>query len=173
MNHPITIAVSSCLLGQSVRYDGTHKQQDYVTTKICTTFHCIPICPEIGIGLGVPRTPIQLVNIGGGIHARQVTADKTDVTEALLQYADSVSVTYPLICGCIFKSRSPSCGVNSTPVTDVAENMIGKSSGIYSGRWQALFPDMPVLEESALNEEKSVTQFIKRVNIYAASRLTS
>src|SRR5690606_33117788 len=64
------IGVSSCLLGQRVRYDGGHKREAFVVEDLAARFELLPICPEMAIGMGVPRPPLQLILEDDGIHAR-------------------------------------------------------------------------------------------------------
>jgi uncharacterized protein YbbK (DUF523 family) len=168
-NHDITIGVSSCLLGHTVRYDGKHKYHSLIATRLCEEFHCLPLCPEYAIGLGVPRKPIQLVQITNVIHAVGIEDNSDDVTTPLQAYADFVHRQFPMIRGYVFKARSPSCGVESSPVfwPDGTSNEMG--SGVYSQHLRELVPDLPVVEETALTTENSIEQFIRAVRRYAAA----
>ncbi|HEY5604050.1 MAG TPA: DUF523 domain-containing protein [Gammaproteobacteria bacterium] len=163
----IQIGVSSCLLGHKVRYDGQDKQHRNVL-KLCEQFDCVAICPETAIGLGVPRPPLQLVQIASEIHARGITRPHHDVTDSLAHYANTIFHSLPTLCGYVFKARSPSCGINSTPVfSEASAQRLGTSSGIYSGRIQQLAEKLPVIEETGLNNNEDVVVFIDKVVAYA------
>ena len=168
MTHRITIAVSSCLLGQPVRYDGDHKLHQPITEQICNTFHCLAVCPEVGIGLGVPRAPIHIVDDGGKLRIATTTVTSLGITTSLAQYADKVAQSHPHIRGYIFKARSPSCGIQSTDIWDATGQIVRKGSGLFSARWLKLFPEMPVIEESDLDCEIAMAQFMAQVRAYDA-----
>lgn len=167
----IRIGVSSCLLGNKVRYDGQDKKHSNVL-KLCERFTCIAICPEYAIDLGVPRPPIHLVQLVSGIRARGIANPQQDVTDALMEYADEVHESLPQLCGYIFKARSPSCGVNSTPLLDVTGmQQLGTTNGIYSGRIQQLAEQLPIVEETQLNTDDDLQKFIKDVVAYSNTTL--
>ena len=84
----ISLGVSSCLLGHKVRYDGDDKLNAIIEKDICTQFHCIPLCPEYAVGLGVPRNPVQLVQTNDSIHVLSVSDRSLNITALLQQYAD-------------------------------------------------------------------------------------
>lgn len=166
-NRRICIGVSSCLLGHQVRYDGKHKYHENIANRLGATFHCLPICPEVAIGLGVPRDPIKLVEIDTRIHAVGVNDNNRDVTAALLAYAEFVIQQHPLICGYVFKSRSPSCALNTAPLTSADNRILGTTSGIYARQLLMLLPELPVIEETALADPESMSQFIQSVERYS------
>lgn len=163
----IQIGVSSCLLGHKVRYDGQDKKHSNVL-KLCEQFHCVAICPEYAIDLGVPRAPLHLVQLASGIHARGIANPQQDVTAALTEYANEVHASMPQLCGYVFKARSPSCGINSTPLVNATGlQQLGTTSGIYSARIQQLAAELPIVEEIQLNDENDVNRFIAEVVAYA------
>jgi len=165
----IRIGVSSCLLGNNVRYDGAHKINQYVL-KLCDRFDCVALCPEVSIGLGVPRLPIQLYKHADEFKALMSDPAQSDVTRALQQYAKSLTIAEPLLAGYVFKARSPSCGVGSAPWLERANSLPGGlTDGIYSREILQLWQKMPVLEESQLNCENDLEIFSRRVNDYAKS----
>ena len=167
----IKVGVSSCLLGHKVRYDGKDKRHDYVL-KLCRTFDCIAICPECAVNLGVPRAPIHLVQIAAKIRARGIANPQQDVTDSLTAFADSIHQSIPDLCGYVFKARSPSCGVNSTPFfDDTGKHQLGNMSGIYSGRIQQLTDKLPIIEETQLTDDYAVLKFKEAVIAYATARL--
>ncbi|WP_455220586.1 DUF523 domain-containing protein [Kaarinaea lacus] len=163
----IHIGVSSCLLGHKVRYDGQDKKHSYVL-KLCERFTCVAICPEFAIDLGVPRPPIHLVQLTSGIHARGIANPRQDVTDALTEYANKVHASFPQLYGYVFKARSPSCGVNSTPFFDaMGKQQLGTTNGIYSERFQQLVSQLPIIEETQLNSEDDLQKFAEEVITYS------
>ena len=169
MSKSISVGVSSCLLGHNVRYDGQNKRHDLVLA-LCDDFHCVAICPELAIGLGVPRMPVNIIQTGHQQRVRGSADGQLDVTDQLMDYADHINDSMPEICGYIFKSRSPSCGVQSTPCFDEHEKQIGVTSGIYSGRIIQRVPDLPVVEETQLTSESDVKDFANAVRTYWAAK---
>ncbi|MEJ2181564.1 MAG: DUF523 domain-containing protein [Gammaproteobacteria bacterium] len=164
------IGVSSCLLGYKVRYDGQDRKDDHVL-KLCEQFHCIAICPEYAIGLGVPRAPIKIIQFDSGKRVRGAENQKLDVTDPLMEYADSIYESIPHLCGYIFKARSPSCGVNSTPYFSENGTDLGVTSGVYSNRIQQQFHNLPVIEDSELKTDNDIQGFIDAVNNYAKEHI--
>ena len=169
MNTPdkkIRIAVSSCLMGHNVRYDGKDKKNDSIC-EICARFDCLAVCPEAEIGLGTPRPPLVIVKEEHSFHARGWTNPRFDVTDALERHAQQVITRYPDICGYIFKSRSPSCGVNSTPWQTPTNRETGLTYGIYSAKIKQLAPALPIAEETQLSDASKIDDFVKKVIRYA------
>ena len=165
----IRIAVSSCLQGLRVRYDGTDKNNDDIR-KICEQFDCICICPESEVGLGTPRPPLNLIRINNVFKARGRTNPAFDVTEKLTRQAQNVLTRYPDICGYIFKSRSPSCGVDSTPWKSSSGEEFGVTSGIFSAEIKLLLPNLPVAEETQLSDVNNREVFVQAVLRYASKK---
>ena len=161
----IQIAVSSCLLGHKVRYDGQDRKNSKVL-KLCEQFDCVAICPEYAIGLGIPRAPINVVQIGSQLRVRGIANPNHDMTDSLLEYADSICESIPNLCGYIFKSRSPSCGISSTPFYNESGIELGKTNGIYADRVQQLYK-LPIVEETQLDTDEDIQQFIDAVYTYA------
>jgi len=162
----LKIGVSSCLLGHNVRYDGTNRKHDYVV-KLCETFECVAICPEFRIGMGVPRPTINLVSINGILHALTSEPEQNEVTQALQNEADNLVASEQLV-GYIFKARSPSCGVNSTPILNPDNHTTeGYTSGVFSRKIQQLLPNLPIIEEENLTNENELNAFIDKVLEFA------
>jgi uncharacterized protein YbbK (DUF523 family) len=156
------IGVSSCLLGQRVRYDGDHKRNAFVVEELGARFELLPICPEMAIGLGVPRPPIQLVLEADGIHARGVSDPGLDVTERLRNFAREARPALVSLCGYVCKARSPSCGLDSTPLL-VPGAQPRLASGLFAAALQAAFPLLPVAQEDHLGEPALRDRFLQEV----------
>src|SRR4051794_38059657 len=115
----LRIGVSACLLGESVRWDGNHKHDLFLTDVLGPFVEYVPVCPELEVGMGVPREPIQLARAGRsvslvGVHSR------VDHTAAMERFAKArVAALRALdLAGYVLKSRSPSCGMERVPVHD-------------------------------------------------------
>ena len=111
----VRLGISSCLLGEKVRYDGGHKLDPFLKDTLGVYVEYVPVCPEEECGLGTPREPMKLV--GDPSSPRLVTRNTgIDVTERILEWAGKRTgeLENEDLSGFIFKSRSPSCGVGKT-----------------------------------------------------------
>lgn len=162
----IRIAISGCLLGQEVRYDGGHKLNEYITGTLGEIFDFLPLCPEVAIGMGIPRPPIRLVRRGGDIRALGVDDATLDVTEPLANYADRVAAKLGHVSGYILKNNSPSCGMERVKLYSARGMPANKATGIYAGRLMELCPALPFEEEGRLMDPVGRENFIERVFIY-------
>jgi uncharacterized protein YbgA (DUF1722 family)/uncharacterized protein YbbK (DUF523 family) len=166
---PIKIGVSSCLLGEKVRYDSGHKKNNYVTQVLSQYFQFEPFCPEVSIGLSIPREPIRLVATDDEIRCVGIKDPSLDVTDALRMKANAQSYWHRGLCGYILKHSSPSCGMERVKVYN--GSMPTKTGvGIYAKQLLANFPNMPVEEEGRLEDPHLRENFIQRVFIYARWR---
>ncbi|HCU54373.1 MAG TPA: hypothetical protein DIC36_08900 [Gammaproteobacteria bacterium] len=166
MTARIRIGISSCLIGQEVRYDGGHKHNEYITQSLGQFFEFVPYCPEVAIGLGVPRPTIRLVKVGHTVRAQGVKDSSLDVTDRLVAYADKVAPRLHSISGYILKKNSPSCGMERVKLYTAKGMPAGTTSGLYAGRLLALHPEMPFEEEGRLMDPVLRENFIERVWIY-------
>ncbi len=162
----IRIAVSACLLGERGRYDGAQKRHPLIL-KLANEFVLQPFCPEVAIGLGVPRAPVQLVTTSAGIRARGVTDPAHDITGRLQAYAQTQCEELKACAGIIFKSRSPSCGLGNTPLFDEQDEQTGKTDGLFAAVLRDCLPGLPMVEESALVTDRDVAVFAERVRNYS------
>jgi len=157
------VGISSCLLGQEVRFDGGHKKDGWITGPLSAFFDFLPVCPEVGIGLGIPRPTIHLV--GDPERPRAVgSKDPTlDVTARLEDFAKAQLPQLGGLSGYILKSKSPSCGMARVPVTS-AKGMPAKVGvGIYARVLLERMPLLPVEEEGRLNDPVLRENFVTRV----------
>jgi len=157
----IVIGISSCLLGEPVRYDGRHKHASWVTDRLSPYVTLVPFCPEVAIGLGVPRPPIELVDRGGDLRAVGVRDPRRDVTDALLAYGEQVAARQPLLSGFILKQGSPSCGVAGVRVRGG-----GRGSGRFAHALGMACPLLPMVTEGPLEDRALSAHFIARVRVY-------
>ena len=161
----IPVGISSCLLGQSVRYDGGHKLDSYIVGTLADYFDFRPFCPEVGIGMGVPRPTIQLVKINDEIRSTGAKNPQFDVTDELRDYARLLKSDQADLCGYILKKDSPSCGMERVKV--YVNNQPQKTGkGIYAEEMMRLNPLLPVEEEGRLGDPKLRENFIQRVYVF-------
>ena len=162
----IPVGISSCLLGESVRYDGGHKRNAYLVDELGKFFEYVPYCPEVAIGLGTPRPPIRLSGDASSPRAVGIKDPRIDVTDELAGYADSVVAKAPRLCGYVFKRGSPSCGMQRVKVYDASGMPGGTASGIYAGTIMRAFPTLPMEEEGRLSDAVLRESFVARVYVY-------
>jgi uncharacterized protein YbbK (DUF523 family) len=158
---PIKIGISSCLLGENVRYDGRNKYAGYIVETLGQYVEFLPVCPETAIGLGVPRPPVRLLNRNARICAVGVENPDIDITEALTRFGKKQATALSTVCGYIFKSRSPSCGLTDTPISTGTRETSG--AGLYTHQIIEAIPLLPVTDEAALKPENSGNHFLERV----------
>ncbi|HEY2488073.1 MAG TPA: DUF523 and DUF1722 domain-containing protein [Streptosporangiaceae bacterium] len=155
------IGVSSCLLGEQVRFDGGHKRHRFLADVLGRYVDWVPFCPEVAIGLGTPRETLKLTDDGRLIN-RSRTADHTAAMAALALPSD--------IDGYVFKAKSPSCGIHGIPRYsghDQAADRHGR--GAYAGRLIDACPLLPVEDEGRLTDDVLREAFVER--IFARARL--
>ena len=170
-HEPPVIGVSACLMGQAVRYDGGHKRDRFITDQWAKHADLRPVCPEMAIGLGVPREPIRLVRGDDGIRAVGVNDDRLDVTEALRRAAVDAVAGLPPLSGYIVMRNSPSCGMERVKVYDrdgVGHQRAGR--GLYTRELMERHPELPVEEGGRLQDIGLRDNFIRRVYVYARWR---
>ena len=167
-NGKYNIGVSSCLLGHAVRYDGRDKYHQLIATGLGHTFNLIPFCPEVAIGMSVPRPPIYLIDSGGILHAVDKAHAAPDYTQQLQQQGNKYMKDHPLIHGYIFQEKSPSCGLRSVKVHNKKSAIIHtQGTGIFTATIIAALPGLPVIEASALDDIKKLADFSRQVRCYA------
>ncbi len=162
------IAISSCLVGQEVRFDGGHKQFRYATESLATYFDFVPLCPEVAIGLGIPRPTIRLIAGQNGTTEAVSNADRTlRYTEQLSAYGRKMVPTLHEVCGYIFKKDSPSCGMERVKVYRNNDGPPDRTGiGIYANEIIKAHPNLPIEEEGRLTDTKLRENFLERVFLY-------
>lgn len=165
----IKIGISSCLMGEQVRFDSGHKKNAYVCGILSDYFDFSTFCPEVSIGLGIPREPIRLVSIEDNVHCVGTKNPELDVTEQLYQSADNQKHWHAELNGYILKKDSPSCGMERVKLYkgfDKTKMPEKTAVGLYAKRLMENFPYLPVEEEGRLSDPALRENFIQRVYIY-------
>ena len=167
MDTPITLGVSSCLVGEKVRYDGAHRHDHYITDILGKFFQFVPVCPEVGSGLPTPREAMRLE--GNPASPRLMTHhSRVDLTGQLQAFCrQRVAALHDEgLCGFIFKKNSPSSGLHRVKVYN--EGMpVKHGRGLFAAEVVRQFPFLPVEEEGRLNDPVHRENFIERVFTYA------
>jgi uncharacterized protein YbbK (DUF523 family) len=154
------IGVSACLLGEKVRYDGDDRRHNLVAALLPMLAEVVSLCPEVAIGLGVPRPTIQRVRLADGTDlVRGVEQRELLVGDRLDDYADAILREHRLH-GYVFKARSPSCAPGNAPVFDDNDVLLGQGWGRYAGRLRKALPQAPMCDEEALATVGHLTAFI-------------
>ncbi|WP_443190323.1 YbgA family protein [Pseudomonas indica] len=162
------LGISACLLGDEVRYNGGHKESRLCSRTLAEHFDFVPLCPEVAIGLGIPREPIRLVGDPASPRAVGTVERQRDVTEALAAYGSRMAAGHDDLCGYIFMQKSPSCGFERVKVyQDNGHPADGGGRGIYAQAFCAARPDLPVEEVGRLNDPVLRENFLTRVFAYA------
>jgi uncharacterized protein YbgA (DUF1722 family)/uncharacterized protein YbbK (DUF523 family) len=164
---PVRLGISSCLLGQEVRFDGGHKRDAFLVEVFGRYVEWVQVCPEVEMGLGVPRETMRLESHGGEV---RLITPKTgaDHTERLRTFADNrlAALANERLCGYIFKKDSPSCGMERVRVypNHTSPNRSGR--GLFAAALMQRFPYLPVEEEGRLNDPRLRENFVSRVFAY-------
>jgi Uncharacterized conserved protein len=164
-NPVIRLGISACLLGEKVRFDANHKLDTYIRDTLGQYFDFVPVCPEVAIGLGVPRPTIRLVGDPAQPRVVGVLDPSLDVTAPMEQYGRRMARELPPLAGYLLKSKSPSCGMERVKVyQDKGVPKMGR--GLYARELMAGRPLLPVEEEGRLGDPVLRENFIERVFCY-------
>lgn len=163
----IKLGISTCLLGERVRYDGEKRLDYYLKFTIGRYFDWVPVCPEVECGMSVPREPMRLEgdpSEPGLIATIYSKIDKTSLIKRWLKVKLEELRTEDL-SGFVFKSRSPSCGLR-VDIFDEKGNAIKKVAGMFASSIMKVFPHMPVADDEDLWQPEERENFIERVLSY-------
>lgn len=155
------LAVSACLLGEAVRYDGRDKRDAYVCDILASRYELVSVCPEAGAGLGVPRPAVHLVGDPEAPCAVGVSDPHLDVTPRLRGYIETLLEDLGRIDGAILKARSPSCGL--TVSVTAADGTKSRGRGLFAAALVERWPDLPLVDEDVLADPACRDDFLARV----------
>ncbi len=163
----IRIGISSCLLGELVRYDGGHQLDRYLRDTLGAWFEYVPVCPEVESGLPTPRETLRLVESDAGVRL-VFSRSGEDITERMQGWAAGrvEELAGEELCGFIFKAKSPSSGMERVKLYDRNGVPAKKGVGVFAGAFMARFPQLPVEEDGRLNDPHLRENFIERVFVY-------
>ena len=160
------LGVSSCLIGQKVRYDGTAKRDRWIVERLGKYVDYRPVYPEMAIGLGTPRPPIRLVGTPAATRVIGVEDASVDVTDALEGFALNTAATLRDVSGYVFMSKSPSCGMERVKLYNASGQAEKKGVGAYARVLMQALPNLPCEEEGRLNDPVLRENFVNRVFAY-------
>lgn len=163
---PIRLGISSCLLGERVRYDGGHKRDAFLVETFGRFVEWVPVCPEVEAGLGVPRESMHLRRVGTTVRL-VTTRTGVDRTTALQRYAERrvAALAAQDLCGYVLKKNSPSCGMERVKIHG-RSGPVAAGRGLFAEALLRAFPHLPVEEEGRLNDMRLRENFVERVFAY-------
>lgn len=168
---PLALGISDCLLGHEVRYDGSGAKSSFPHAALEGLFQFHGICPEVGIGMPVPRPPIRLV-AREGVRAVSVLHGDVDYTEALEEFAARMLPTLEHLSGYVLMKNSPSCGLFRVKVYREAAGAVSgpptrDGMGIFARALAGSRPELPLEETGRLNDDVLRENFVTRTFAYA------
>ncbi|MDY7559023.1 DUF523 and DUF1722 domain-containing protein [Pseudomonas sp. CCC3.2] len=161
------LGISACLMGVEVRFNGGHKESHLCTQTLKEYFDFVPVCPEVAIGMGIPREAIRLIGDPDSPQAIGSVHSELNVTQALADYGVHMATQMSDVCGYIFMQKSPSCGLERVKVYKDNGLPAPVGRGIYARAFCAQQPNLPVEEDGRLNDPVLRENFITRVYAYA------
>lgn len=173
MSAKIPIGISACLLGEAVRFDGGHKRLPFAVDELSPWVAFEPVCPEMAIGLPVPRPALRLVETeNGGQYLRFSDNRSGDLTEPMQTFARQRIARFEHLCGYIVCAKSPSCGMERVRIyTEDGKSNRKAGRGIYTQQLMQTFPWLPVEEDGRLHDPVIRENFVER--IYALHELNT
>ena len=163
---PIRIGVSSCLLGEHVRFDGGHKRDPFLVETFGRYVEWVRVCPEVEAGLGVPRESMRLRKFEDELRL-VTTKTGIDHTAAMNRYAARrvAGLAAHELCGYVLKKNSPSCGMERVKIYGCS-GPVASGRGLFAEALLQAFPHLPVEEEGRLNDPRLRENFVERVFAY-------
>ena len=158
-DRPIRVAASECLLGRRVRWNGEHNGDSWPRQRLEKVFTLVGICPEVGVGMGVPRDPIQLVGEASAPRVVAAANPNLDYTAHLVRYAKDVADVLDGVHGYVFAEGSPSCGLAGVKVFESDGSFRRVGRGVFAAAVLASHPDLPVVDAEMLADEEVLIDF--------------
>ncbi len=165
MDQKIRLGISSCLLGNQVRYDGQHKYDSWLVEELGPYVEYVPVCPEVECGLPVPREAMRLVGKADDPKLLTVNTGR-DITPRMLSFCERriKALAKENLCGFVFKAKSPSSGMERVKVYPEKGGAASKTGvGIFAREFMQAFPLLPVEEEGRLHDPVLRENFIERI----------
>jgi uncharacterized protein YbgA (DUF1722 family)/uncharacterized protein YbbK (DUF523 family) len=170
-DRPLRVGVSSCLLGEQVRFDGQHKRDDFLADRLARFVEFVPVCPEVELGLGVPRETIRLEGRGG---ATRLVAPRSgrDLTAAMREYAERrvAALAREDLDGYVLKKDSPSCGMERVKRWNEKGMAPKDGVGAFAAVLLERLPLLPVEEEGRLRDDRLRENFVERLFAHRRSK---
>jgi uncharacterized protein YbbK (DUF523 family) len=167
----VRIGVSACLLGQAVRYDGGHKRNRFLIDDFARRVEFVPVCPEVELGLGVPREAISLVLERGQV---RLLGNETgrDLTRAMKSFAARrvEALARENLSGYVLKKDSPSCGMARVETRGARGRISRDGRGLFANELIRRFPDLPIEQEDRLADARVRKNFLERALAHSQLR---
>jgi uncharacterized protein YbgA (DUF1722 family)/uncharacterized protein YbbK (DUF523 family) len=166
----IRIGISTCLLGEHVRFDGGHKRDPFLVDTLGRYVEWVPVCPEVEAGLGVPRESMHLRSSGDQVRL-VTTRTGVDHTDTMRRYAARrvAALGAHDLCGYVLKKNSPSCGMERVKIYG-RSGPVASGRGLFAAALLQAFPHLPVEEEGRLNDPRLRENFVERAFAYRRLR---
>jgi uncharacterized protein YbgA (DUF1722 family)/uncharacterized protein YbbK (DUF523 family) len=168
---PLRIGISTCLLGEEVRWDGGHKRDRFLTDLLAHYVEWVPVCPEVEVGMGIPREPVHLAQRGDDVRMLGTKSGR-DWTGPMRTWSArrARTLTREELCGYVLKKDSPSCGMERVKVRSEKGMPRRQGRGLFAEALQRAHPDLPVEEEGRLQDPVLRENFIERIFAYRRLR---
>ncbi|MBJ3814503.1 DUF1722 domain-containing protein [Shimwellia pseudoproteus] len=164
MSGPIPVGISACLLGQAVRFDGGHKSLSFARDALAPWVHFEPVCPEMAIGLPVPRPALRLIEQDSAIRLVYSNRSPGDLTQQMQHFARQQTRKLHHLCGYIVCAKSPSCGLERVRIYDPdGKNNRKAGTGIFTAELQQALPWLPIEEDGRLTDPAIRENFVERI----------
>jgi uncharacterized protein YbbK (DUF523 family) len=159
VGEPVRIGVSACLIGQEVRWDGTARPDRFLIDRLGPQVEWVPVCPEVEVGMGVPREPIDLHERQGEV--RLVGASGQDSTEKMRAWAIAKLAALPQVDGFVLKTGSPSCGLNGVRLFKSGDRKpVNEGVGLFAAALRAARPNVLCVDEKELADPAKREAFL-------------
>lgn len=148
----VRMAISRCLLGEACRFDARHRRWAPAFSPAAAGISWVPVCPEVELGLGAPREPLELVELPGGATGLVTVSGRLDLTARFAVWARQrvEELAGQGLAACVLKARSPSCGLAGVARRSRAGWLVASGQGLFAAALAAGLPDLPLVEAEAL-----------------------
>jgi uncharacterized protein YbbK (DUF523 family) len=165
------VGISACLLGDNVRYDGSHKRNAFLVEILSQQVDWVRVCPEVEVGMSIPRETLHLVR-ENGLRRLETTVTGTDYTAAMEEWAARrlEELAREHLSGYVLKKNSPSCGPAGVAIYSSSGARIDEGPGIFAEALIRRFPGLPIEDEARLARPDVRESFVRRVLEYWQSR---
>jgi uncharacterized protein YbbK (DUF523 family) len=161
------VGISACLLGDKVRYDGSHKRDAFLVEVVGPQVEWVRVCPEVEVGMGTPRETLHLVRENGRVRMK-TTETALDYTDAMEEWAERrvKQLAGEDLSGYVLKKNSPSCGLDGVAIDDSNGRRADDGRGLFADVLMRRFPDLPMEDEARLSQPEIRDAFVRRVFEY-------
>jgi uncharacterized protein YbbK (DUF523 family) len=161
---PLRLGISRCLLGEEVRWDGDHRHDLLLLQAVGSKVEWVPVCPEVELGMGVPREPVQLIRDAPDRPRMVGRESRRDWTDSMQDWAQRrvPELIDEDLDGFVLKRGSPSCGVDRVKLHEPSGEVSPQARGLFAAALMELHPRLPVEEDERLQDPQVLEQFLQR-----------